>query len=220
VPITQVKPIQAQDGAGSDQRRQRRSRNLERVVSALIELWTEGQLRPGAAEVAERAGLSERSLFRYFEDMPALQAEALAQHAAREAELGLFDMPEPRGNLAARVEALVDLRLWQHKRLAPMARITFLHAPFNPQCRDSIALRRTYLREQLQHMFASELERLPADERRVRCAAAEIAVGYEALETLLVERRFSRRDTRAVLVASLGSLLSAPHPKSRRRSAR
>ena len=47
-----------------DGRRVRRDRNRDAVVDALLTLYGEGNLEPGSAEIAERAGLSPRSLFR------------------------------------------------------------------------------------------------------------------------------------------------------------
>ena len=57
--------------------------NREAVVDALLDLYAEGNLRPGTDEIAERAGISPRSLFRYFEDADDLAGEAVARQLAR-----------------------------------------------------------------------------------------------------------------------------------------
>ena len=50
-------------------------RNREALVDAIITLNEEGVLRPSAAEIAERAGVSLRSVYRHFEDIDAFMEE-------------------------------------------------------------------------------------------------------------------------------------------------
>ena len=57
---------------GEDGRHERRARNRDAVVDALLALVGDGDLAPSAEAVAARAGLSSRSLFRYFADTEAL----------------------------------------------------------------------------------------------------------------------------------------------------
>ena len=68
-----------------DGRRLRREQNREAVLVALVELFHEGNYQPSAAEIADRAGLSQRSLFRYFDDVDDLNRAAIErqQEAAR-----------------------------------------------------------------------------------------------------------------------------------------
>ena len=60
-----------------DGRRASRERNRDAVVDALLDLYREGNLSPGADAVAERSGLSRRSLFRYFDDLDDLCRAAI-----------------------------------------------------------------------------------------------------------------------------------------------
>src|SRR6185437_733480 len=70
------------DSAG-DGRRLRRDRNRMAVVDALLDLYGESNLRPSTAEIADRAGLSHRSLFRYFDDFDDLCREAICRAEQR-----------------------------------------------------------------------------------------------------------------------------------------
>ena len=65
-----------------------------------IELFTEDQLAPNAADVAARSGVSLRSVYRYFEDLDALVRAAIARHAERVAPL--LERPRPRRGLVRR----------------------------------------------------------------------------------------------------------------------
>ena len=52
----------------SDGRRARRERNREAVLDALMELVKEGDDDPSVDDIAARAGVSYRSVYRYFDD--------------------------------------------------------------------------------------------------------------------------------------------------------
>lgn len=58
-----------------DGRRERSRSSRTRIVAALLELVESGDVSPGAARVAEVAGVGLRSVFRHFEDMDALYRE-------------------------------------------------------------------------------------------------------------------------------------------------
>jgi len=67
----------------TDGRRAARERNRLAVVDALLDLYAEGNLRPDAQEVAERSGVSRRSVFRYFDDRDDLDRTAIERQQQR-----------------------------------------------------------------------------------------------------------------------------------------
>ena len=66
-----------------DGRRARRHRSRDLAVDALLDLLGEGVLRPTAQQVAERSGVSLRSIFRIFDDVETLNAAAAARQLSR-----------------------------------------------------------------------------------------------------------------------------------------
>ena len=66
-----------------DGRRARRDRSRDLAVDALLDLLDEGVARPTAQQVAERSGVSLRSIFRIFDDVETLHAEAAARQLER-----------------------------------------------------------------------------------------------------------------------------------------
>ncbi len=62
-----------------DGRVQRSVRSRERILEALVELVQEGELQPTGEQVATRAGVGLRTVFRHFEDMESLYAEIQAR---------------------------------------------------------------------------------------------------------------------------------------------
>jgi AcrR family transcriptional regulator len=63
--------------AETDGRSRRRDRNRTAVIHAMLDLIREGDLSPATATIAERAGVSHRSVFRYFDDLGDLVREAI-----------------------------------------------------------------------------------------------------------------------------------------------
>src|SRR5436309_15938546 len=59
----------------ADGRVQRGERNRAAIVDALLACYEAGRLRPSVQEVADRAGVSARSVHNHFEDVESLRAE-------------------------------------------------------------------------------------------------------------------------------------------------
>ena len=139
-----------------DGRRARRQQNRAAVVDALAELYREGNYEPSAAEIAERAGLSPRSLFRYFDDVDDLNRATIDQQLARARPLLAVDA-RAEDPTATKVERLVEARLRLYEAIAPAARAARICAWRHPVLAEQITSTRSYLRHQLQRLFAPEL---------------------------------------------------------------
>ena len=57
---------------GQDGRRRRGQDNRARIVAAMLEIIHGGELSPGAEQVAQRADVALRTVFRHFSDMDSL----------------------------------------------------------------------------------------------------------------------------------------------------
>jgi len=74
-----------------DGRTARRDRNREAVLDAVLELFSEGNLAPSPDDVAQRAGISLRSVYRYVADSDGLIRDAIERHTERIAPLFLIE---------------------------------------------------------------------------------------------------------------------------------
>ena len=91
--------------SAADGRVRRGVRSREAIVAALMELVGRGVLQPTMQEIAERAGVGVRSVFRHFSEMETLYR---AMDARLEAEARpLLGAGERGGSLDERVSALV-----------------------------------------------------------------------------------------------------------------
>jgi TetR/AcrR family transcriptional regulator, regulator of autoinduction and epiphytic fitness len=172
--------MQELSGTALDGRSARALRTRNRVVDALLDLIDEGDLRPSAADVARRAGVSLRSVFQHFDDLETLFRVAGERHRQRFAHLEpLPDLPEEVGPRAA---AFVAHRAHWMEAVSPMARAAALQAPFSPGIAAMQAASRSRHREALASAFAPELELASDPERLLH--ALEVAAGWSTWEQL------------------------------------
>lgn len=194
----------------TDGRRLRRALNREAVVDALLDLYGEGNLRPSTDEIAERAGISPRSLFRYFEDADDLAGEAVTRQLGRAMPL-LPLAAGPEAPFDARVAALVDQRLRLFTAVGQAAHVSRLRAPFQARLAESLREARRFLRSQVRSLFAAELSAMPEAEAEAALAAADVLAGFESYQLLTDDQGHDLGEVQAILTASLAVLL-APRP--------
>jgi AcrR family transcriptional regulator len=185
----------------ADGRRLRREQNRDAVLDALADLFQEGIYQPSTNEVAERAGLSPRSLFRYFDDVDDLN------HAAIERELAkarpLLDLGiDPGAATATKIEHLVEARVRLFEEIAPAARAARVCAHRRPAIAMQLRDARSYLRHQIRRLFAPELGRSLA-----LLPALDALCSFESHQLLREDQGLSRAKTVTTLVLALGALL-------------
>ena len=70
--------ISSEGQDGVDGRMLRGERSRQQIVDALFKLIRAGEMNPGAAQVADAANVSLRTVFRHFEEMDSLRMEMTA----------------------------------------------------------------------------------------------------------------------------------------------
>jgi AcrR family transcriptional regulator len=190
----------------TDGRRARRDANRRAVVEALLDLYREGEYEPSSTDIAVRAGLSPRSLFRYFDDVDDLAQAAitLAQERARPllAIQATVDDPVP-----VRIEALLESRANLWEAVGPAARASRMRAPTQPVVASNLGKGRSYLRRQLRELFAPELAGLGSERGGSVLAALDVLCSFESYDLLRNDQRHSRQRAVTVLNDALTALL-------------
>ncbi len=197
--------------ADGDGRTARRHRNRLAALDAAFELFSEGNALPSIEDVAVRAGLSSRSMYRYFTDAHELHLLALARRAEVAEPLYRLDQLG-EGPLAERIDRVVDQRLRLYDETAPSIRMAFAIAPSLPAIRQQVEARKKQLSDQLREHFSPELHVQPKSAGESVLACVDVLCQFESLEQLRVERGMSRDRTRTTLVLGLRVLLSPPGP--------
>ncbi|HXM56193.1 MAG TPA: TetR/AcrR family transcriptional regulator [Candidatus Dormibacteraeota bacterium] len=188
----------------TDGRAARAIRTRNRVVDGLLDLIDEGLLRPSAAQVASRAGVSLRSVYQHFDDLETLFRVAGERHRQRLAHLE--PLPELPASTRPRVAAYAVHRARWMEAVSPMARAAALQAPFSPGIAERQAAARGRHREALAAAFAPELTRAAEPDRLLH--ALEAAASWSTWETLRTAMALPQPEATAVLERLLLSLLT------------
>jgi AcrR family transcriptional regulator len=113
-----------------DGRTVRRHRNRRRIVAAMLELVRAGAISPSAEEVAERAGVGLRTVFRHFDDMDSLYREMA--EAMREELQPIVDLPFQSLDWKGRLGEMVDRRARLFERAMPFKNAADVHRHRSP----------------------------------------------------------------------------------------
>ncbi len=173
---------QEPQGTAVDGRTARALRTREAIVDACIGLVDEGVLKPTAPRIAERAGVSVRSVFQHFDDLESLFAMVAERAVGKIATL--FEPIDPELPLADRVRRFASERRAVLEAMTPIRRAAAVHAPFSPEIRSRLQAGHDYLREELARVFGAELEAVPAAEREEVLDILDVMSSWSTWETL------------------------------------
>lgn len=189
-----------------DGRRARRDRNRDAVVDALLALYRDGQLNPSSDEIASRAGLSPRSLFRYFDDIDDLCQSAITRQQDQVRHLFEVEVPFD-APVAERIAALVEQRTRLFDTIFAAALVARLRAPFQPMVAAHITDSRSYLRNQIKRLLKPELSALtPAAAANV-LTAMDLLCSFEAFQLMRQDQVLSNAKIISTLIDTLKTLL-------------
>jgi AcrR family transcriptional regulator len=192
-----------------DGRRARRDRNKYAVVDAFLDLVRAGNPRPSVAEVAERSGVSHRSVFRYFEDKDELARTAIERQQAFAAPLLALTVG-PGAPLDERIHRFVERRIELFEHLAPVARLARALVDVQPVLAAELRNNRRYLRGQIEHLFAAELGALAPAESAQALAVLDVTCSFESVDLLLHDQRLGRAEAAAALDRAVRLVLGHP----------
>ncbi|MFZ2063144.1 MAG: TetR/AcrR family transcriptional regulator [Candidatus Binatus sp.] len=192
--------------AALDGRFARSARTRHAVVDALLDLLNEGDLSPTAARIAERAGVSLRLVFHHFDDLEAIYSELADRQAERVKPLTVpisVALPLPR-----RVEEFSAQRGRLLETLSPVRRAAVLMEPFRAALAKRLKHARNQTRAAAIAVFAPELSKLAADERRAATAALDVITSWVAWEQMRRHQGLSETEARGVMATTIRALLA------------
>jgi len=199
--------------SGVDGRTQRRTRNVDVVVNAVLGLLGEGRGWPSASEIANRAGLSERSVYRYFDDLDQLARAAVETQTARGDHLFQpLDVPEGAG-LDERIDRLVEHRTAMFDLVGAIVHAARARVGLHGAIAEALDRRRNQMRDQLEALFAPELTAAGAGTAAAAedlLAALEVVTGFEALQILRVDQGRSGARAKRIMRQVVAALLASP----------
>jgi AcrR family transcriptional regulator len=188
-----------------DGRRARRERGRTAVVDAMFELLQEGQLPPAVEAIAERAGVSVSSVFRYFENLDDLQQRTIERYFERFASL--FTIPATgKGTLDERIKRLVDARLDLYDAIGPIALMARARAVESPRLARTLEQTRTIQARLVRDHFATELAALTPARADDLVVLIDSMSSFEAWDLLRTAHGRTRPQIRRAWVLGLKAL--------------
>lgn len=185
-----------------DGRAARRTANREKIVAAFLDIVREGVPSPGAQMVAERAGVSPRTVFRCFQDMETLYREIVV--ALREEFL-----PRARVNLdtpdrAERLRRLTANRASMFADMEPFRRAAEAHRHLPGAQGDDHAFLVAMERERLRIVVNPDQALAPDTFEALNAVAS-----YDFWRRLRVEQGLEKSSAGRVMAAAAQAVLAA-----------
>ena len=187
--------MQKVEAKASDGRRRRSQDSRQRIVAAMIELVGEGRITPSAEEVAARASVGLRTVFRHFNDMESLYAEMTAT-LAEQYEMWLipFESVDWQGQL----REVVERRTATYERLLPFKRAGDAHRHMSP----AIQAEHVRVREIMRRRLRSFLPRAIADDM-LRFETIDMLLSFEAWQRLRDEQALDPSCARQIIMGEV-----------------
>jgi len=189
-----------------DGRQQRSQRTRAAVARAMIDCIRDGALRPSAKQVALRARVSTRAVFRHFENMEALLLEATQIHLDTIAPL--VPRIETSGNLASRIRSFARHWTTFFEHSEELWRSTTLTLPFSQMLQGFQRWQRAVIAEQLQESFASEFKAMKPTVRNRREQNLRAIISDNYWAELRDHQKLSVAEAKRSIEEALRSLLT------------
>jgi TetR/AcrR family transcriptional regulator, regulator of autoinduction and epiphytic fitness len=185
-----------QNGELVDGRVRRGERNREAIADAVLALLEEGQVQPAARDIAERAGVSVRSVFQHFADLETLYSVVVDRQFRRVQHLASTDGIDPGASFEERVHAFVERRGAFYEQVSSVRRAAVAAAPGSSTLRQALAMVAAQHARDVAFVFATEVGAADGPDRR---AAIVLATSWETWERLRQVQRCSAATAQRVV---------------------
>ena len=188
-----------------DGRTARALRTREAIVDASIALVDEGDLRPTAPRIAERAKVSVRSVFQHFDDLEGLYAAV----GDRIVERLTHVMMTVDGSLQLeeRIPEVVRQRVILLEAITPVRRAATVHAPFSREVRKRLQKGHEFMRDEVERVFEPELTGCDPDDRADLLDALDTALSWASWDNLRSLNGRSADEASAVLLRMVTAIV-------------
>jgi TetR/AcrR family transcriptional regulator, regulator of autoinduction and epiphytic fitness len=191
-----------------DGRRARGLRTRDAIISALLDLIAGGDIAPTAQRIADRAGVSVRSVYQHFADVEGLYADAAARtYEWVRATAKDVDPELPRDR---RVETFVEHRASTLESLLSFNRAVRLMEPSSERVRSYRVGMEKWEKDRVAKVFATELRAMEGSRRGAVHAGIDALSSADAWDHLRRNGQSARGARQVLRTGVLNLLASAP----------
>ena len=194
-----------------DGRRLRSERTKQLIMEAFLALLRENPVMPTAAQIAERAGYSVRSIFERFPDLDALRVATADYSLAQSAALA-----PPRnvdGDRETRIKSHVETRAGTCERGIALWRVLLFNADASEELKVRVRIGRQRTIDRFEIMYRPELSTLSDEERKYLLVALEALTDFESWARMREFFGLSFAEACAVWIHAIDRMLP-PTPKA------
>ena len=189
---------------GSDRRVARGSRTRDALMDAVIQLIDAGHPTPTARQVAERTGVSVRTLYHHFGHLEALWTAAVERQLSHHRSL-ITAIPH-RGPIGERIRILAHQRRRLFDVVGPVLRASEVRVPPSAALVDVLEHQRAILRDQVARTLAPELV-VRGPEAPVVLDTLEAVTGWQHWNTLRCSFGYSAAQAERTVVFTVAQVL-------------
>jgi AcrR family transcriptional regulator len=194
-----------------DGRRLRSERTKQLIVEAYLALLRDDNRNPTAAQTAERAGYSVRSVFERFPDLHALRVMATDYSMSQAAALAPARHVD--GDRPTRIRSQVETRAGTCERGLKLWRMLMVFQQDSDELKKRVRLGRERTIDRFEQMYAAELATLGAVARKRLLVALEALTDFESWARMRDFYNMSFEDSCALWVGAIDRLLPpTPQP--------
>lgn len=188
----------AEPVGSSDGRRRRGEDNRARIVAAMLEIVQSGEIAPSAEQVAVRADVGLRTVFRHFSDMDSLYRE-MSEAIGAEVQ-AVADQPFKAADWRGRVVELAGRRGVAFEKIGPFRRASDAFRHRSRFLGDDVHRLSNRLREILERVVGDEVDAQTLE-------ALDLLLSFEAWSRLREEQSLTPDQTQAVLESAARRLI-------------
>jgi AcrR family transcriptional regulator len=185
----------------SDGRRRRSEQSRDRIIAAMMSIVADGHLNPLAEDVAARAQVGLRSVFRHFKDMESLYAE-MSLRLARlfQPALEPFISLDWRGKLSE----MIVRRTGIYEQVLPFKRAADAHRHESPSIQTNHKAMTQLLRDRLALILPPALV-----DNAQAFEAIDMLLSIDCWQRLRIEQQLDAAIARRLIETQIGLIIDA-----------
>lgn len=180
----------------------------ERLLSAYIDLIRQGKPSPKTVEIARRAGLSPRVIFKHFPDLRTLRLESFRRILDLSAAFFSDQVPD-RGSASERLKNFMRKHAARLEYVNPVRQTVAMVESVDPDVAKALAEARLDAARDLEKALGAALKPFSGSAKRKLLMTLHMVCSWSSWDTLRRDYRLSPERSRAIITAAALAIIAA-----------